>query len=529
MSERETCYTHDEYNFKKKGGKQTNNQPTNHAFHLFAELFFRRIEPIFMLAILGTASSALSIAFTLELVKMAGWIGDFEPPLAELLAFGGLISATDPVTTLAVFSSKKVDPHLFYLVFGESCLNDAVGLVLFHAFSQFVSPHNEVDEMFWAFVQFLLDFCIDFIGSLCLGFFSGAGAAVLLKQIDMRQTPLLELSLYILVMYVPFFLAEIMELSGIVTILFTGIAAKRYAVPNLSPNTDSDADVIFRLTSHLAETAIFLELGLSVFGMAGQGHFHWKFIIWSFVAVLVGRIFNVYPIVFFFNSTLKLPAEEFMEDTNPRTPRRKVTNVEMTEKLDVSSQKRYDEAVMAQYSSSEAPVAHSNIDLKIPLKTAHMMWFAGLRGAVAYACAKSFPDAFEHRTDFIVTTMCIVLGTVFLLGSTTGLVLKLLHIDMDVDEESYMAAHTERLKMGVVNRFENRFIFPHVIRGYATQQEEALQAEQAAASPPSFPRPPTERPSSLGHIEVTEEEHLDFVKRLAFRRKKSLYDYGASV
>lgn len=51
----------------------------------------------------------------------------FSKAFTELLTFGALISATDPVSTLAVFQEKRVDPHLFYLVFGESVLNDAVG------------------------------------------------------------------------------------------------------------------------------------------------------------------------------------------------------------------------------------------------------------------------------------------------------------------------------------------------------------------------------------------------------------------
>jgi hypothetical protein len=34
---------------------------------------------------------------------------------AEALTFGALISATDPVSTLAIFAELRVDPTLFYL------------------------------------------------------------------------------------------------------------------------------------------------------------------------------------------------------------------------------------------------------------------------------------------------------------------------------------------------------------------------------------------------------------------------------
>ena len=68
------------------------------------------------------------VASLLYIAQLCGF--GFEASYLELLAFGALISATDPVSTLAVFDAKKVDPHLFYLVFGESVINDAVGLVL---------------------------------------------------------------------------------------------------------------------------------------------------------------------------------------------------------------------------------------------------------------------------------------------------------------------------------------------------------------------------------------------------------------
>ena len=50
--------------------------------------------------------------------------------LVESFAFGSLISAVDPVATLAIFHALNVDQVLYMLVFGESILNDAVSIVL---------------------------------------------------------------------------------------------------------------------------------------------------------------------------------------------------------------------------------------------------------------------------------------------------------------------------------------------------------------------------------------------------------------
>ena len=52
-------------------------------------------------------------------------------PLLDSLQFAALISAVDPVATLAIFHALHVDPMLYMLVFGESVLNDAVSIVIF--------------------------------------------------------------------------------------------------------------------------------------------------------------------------------------------------------------------------------------------------------------------------------------------------------------------------------------------------------------------------------------------------------------
>lgn len=51
--------------------------------------------------------------------------------LIECLAFGSTLSATDPVTILAIFNQYKVDPKLYTIIFGESLLNDAVSIVMY--------------------------------------------------------------------------------------------------------------------------------------------------------------------------------------------------------------------------------------------------------------------------------------------------------------------------------------------------------------------------------------------------------------
>jgi hypothetical protein len=62
-------------------------------------------------------------------------------------------------------------------------------------------------------------------------------------------------------------------------------------------------DFLFRLLAFLAEMVIFLELGLSVFRLTSS--FHLTFTAWALLACLVGRAFNVYPITWSHNWTIR--------------------------------------------------------------------------------------------------------------------------------------------------------------------------------------------------------------------------------
>lgn len=551
-------------------------------------LFFRHITPIIMFAILGTAVSAIVTALILYGFVKLGLSGGFEPTLAELLTFGALISSTDPVSTLAVFQVKRVDPRLFYLCFGESVLNDALAIVLFYSFGKFVSIDAE-NDIGAALKKFLIDLFTNFVGSSVLGGLGGACAALLFKQIDMRQNRLVEISVYVILVYIPFLISEILHLSGIVTILFTGMSANRYIVPNLSAITKVNSDMVFRLGAHLAETAIFLELGLSVFGMVG--YWNWVFIGWALLACLIARALNVYPLAFIFNRLLLL------RDRIPSPTRgwgEQYPNINNTTKADLSTelstptarpgmmwdggrnshktttatigngaglhvmdhgitegggfrgdpqqQSRNSDLGYRTQSFSDQSVATEatatpweSKDLKIRGNTTHMLWFCGLRGAVAYACVRTFPDDLGHRKDFAMTTMAIILITVFGLGLTTECALSWFNIDVGVDEKKYMQSYLrEPIASNTLLNFERRFVKRCVIRDFDIMEsirKDVQRTHENHLSPTMMIRDRSPCVNGIEAIEITESGYLGCVEDedMAIQklvRTDSLFDYG---
>jgi sodium/hydrogen exchanger 8 len=106
--------------------------------------FFANFWTISLYAVGGTIVSTFVIGY---LVYYAGVLRlvpiDASSPV-EALMFGALISAVDPVATLSIMGNPEIncDRLLYSLVFGESVLNDAVSIVLFHTFATFYRKYT---------------------------------------------------------------------------------------------------------------------------------------------------------------------------------------------------------------------------------------------------------------------------------------------------------------------------------------------------------------------------------------------------
>lgn len=131
----------------------------------------------------------------------------------EAISVGATLSATDPVTILAIFNTYKVDPKLYTIIFGESILNDAVAIVMFQTAQKFLEQPGKGANPF-SFFKGVGIFLLVFMVSLAIGVFVGISTALLLKHTYIRRFPRLETCLILLVAYASYLFSNGLDFSG---------------------------------------------------------------------------------------------------------------------------------------------------------------------------------------------------------------------------------------------------------------------------------------------------------------------------
>jgi sodium/hydrogen exchanger-like protein 6/7 len=192
-------------------------------YELHQANFFRNIGTILTFAFAGTFISAIVLGLILWLYTRIPLDG-FELTLVDAISVGATLSATDPVTILAIFTTYKVDPKLYTIIFGESILNDAVAIVLFETAQRYKEGGAAGTLSFISLLEGVGIFLAVFFGSLVIGVVVGVGTALALKYTYVRRFPKIESCLIILIAYASYFLSNGLHMSG-----------KKYRAPYILP------------------------------------------------------------------------------------------------------------------------------------------------------------------------------------------------------------------------------------------------------------------------------------------------------
>ena len=175
-------------------------------------LFFDHLGTILLMAVVGTIFNAMTIGSALYACGKTGAFGDDPPNILESFLFSSLISAVDPVAVLAVFEEIHVDEILYIVVFGESLLNDAVTVVLYHMFEAYVEIGEEnigTSDLLKGFASFL----VVALGGTVVGIIWGYVTGFVTRFTNHAR--ILEPLFVFTMAYLSYLTAEIFHLSGI--------------------------------------------------------------------------------------------------------------------------------------------------------------------------------------------------------------------------------------------------------------------------------------------------------------------------
>jgi Na+:H+ antiporter len=240
------------------------------AYHLPFEDLRRNAVHIGYLALpgvlIGGAIAAVLAYLTISatgLVQGFGW--------AQAMLFAAVLSATDPVSVLAMFKELGAPKRLYQVVEGESLINDGVAVVAFAIVAtavgipighgvggDHVALHGARDIAVYAIVTFVKTG----FGGVLVGAATGALASMVTRQVDDH---LIEITLTTLVAWGSFLIAEQLHVSGVLSTVSAGIVlgsfGKHYG---MSASTRIAVQDFWQYMGFLSNSFIFLLIGLEL-------------------------------------------------------------------------------------------------------------------------------------------------------------------------------------------------------------------------------------------------------------------------
>src|SRR5216684_3374510 len=239
----------------------------------------RDAAPLLILANIGVLLATLVTGYLVH------WVTGL--PILIALLFGAIISATDPISVLAIFKDLTMDKRLSVIIEGESLLNDGTAVVVFQILLAGVvagglSAGKGIGQFLWAVV-----------GGAVLGSALGYAASKITQTID---DPQIEITLTTIVAYGSYLLANHAHLSGVIATASAGLMVGNFgAKKGMSARTRAVLESFWEYIAFVMNSLVFLLIGLEVH-IDALAH-AWRPVLFAIAAVLIGRSLSVYSLV----------------------------------------------------------------------------------------------------------------------------------------------------------------------------------------------------------------------------------------
>lgn len=319
-----------------------------------------------ILPILTLAVPGLIISTVIIGLIMWTLASQFNDLLVALL-LGAILSATDPVAVIAIFKQLGVPERLTVLVEGESLFNDATSLVMAVLLVEILLAGSFSGA---EILPGVVTFFRVFVGGVLVGWIAAVIVAETLGKIE--ADPFIEITLTTILAYFSFIIAEhVLHVSGIMAVVAAGLTIGSWGKSKISPSTAEFMEHFWEYLATLANGLIFLLVGIQM----DLGHM-WESI--GLIALVVAAMLFSRAVVVFALVPMvgKLPGSEV---------------------IDAAFQK--------------------------------VMYWGGLRGAIALAIVLSLPAQFEYKDTLTAIVMGAVLFTLLVQGMSIEILVKWLGLD----------------------------------------------------------------------------------------------------
>lgn len=227
------------------------------SYSLHDKAFFYNFKTILLYAVFGTVLNILLIGVSLySMQEILGKYAGYHISLTEGFTFATIVSAVDPVAVLAIFCEIGVNKSLYFLVFGESLLNDAVVITLYNMITTFAAlPVISAKDIVIGLFSFFTVSC----GGLVIGVIYGAVTALITKTTSTVRV--VEPMIVVALAYASYMSAELFHFSGIIALIGCGLVQAEYMVDNIAPNSMTTIKYCTKTASSISDVIIFFYLG----------------------------------------------------------------------------------------------------------------------------------------------------------------------------------------------------------------------------------------------------------------------------